>query len=123
MELAPNNKGQRGGGHHGGDDSTGRFGFDLNIDNYSTDDLLEIYKINKNQKGNITEDYVKKMTDEIVGQYKNYNAMGLGGDMPFSDNYSARNLKFSSWKFFSVRSRNHNTSVWNITADFNWFIS
>ena len=88
MELAPNNSGQRGGGHHGGDDSTGRFGFDLNIDNYSTDDLLEIYKINKNQKGNITEDYVKKMTDEIVGQYKNYNAMGLGGDMPFSDNYS-----------------------------------
>ena len=88
MELAPNNSGQRGGGHHGEDDSTGRFGFDLNIDNYSTDDLLEIYKINKNQKGNITEDYVKKMTDEIVGQYKNYNAMGLGGDMPFSDNYS-----------------------------------
>ena len=88
MEISPNNSGQRGGGHHGGDDSTGRFGFDLNIDNYSTDDLLEIYKINKNQKGNITEDYVKKMTDEIVGQYKNYNAMGLGGDMPFSDNYS-----------------------------------
>jgi hypothetical protein len=88
MEIAPNNSGQRGGGHHGGDDSTGRFGFDLNIDNYSTDDLLEIYKINKKNKGNITEDYVKKMTDEIVGQYKNYNAMGLGGDMPFSDNYS-----------------------------------
>ena len=88
MELAPNSSGQRGGGQRGGGDDNGKFGFDLNIDNYSTDDLLEIYKINKKNKGNITEDYVKKMTDEIVGQYKNYNAMGIGGDMPFSDNYS-----------------------------------
>jgi hypothetical protein len=87
MEITPNSSGQRGGGQRG-DDLNGKVGFDLNIDNYSTDDLLEIYKINKKNKGNITEDYVKKMTDEIVGQYKNYNAMGLGGDMPFSDNYS-----------------------------------
>jgi hypothetical protein len=28
------------------------------------------------------------MTKEIVQQYKNYNATGLGGDMPFSENYS-----------------------------------
>jgi hypothetical protein len=88
MELNLDTSGQRGGGHHGGDDSNGKFGFDLNIDNYSTDDLLEIYKINKRNKGNITEDYVKKMTNDIIAQYQNYNAMGIGGDMPFSDNYS-----------------------------------
>jgi hypothetical protein len=88
MELNLDTSGQRGGGHHGGDDSKGKFGFDLNIDNYSTDDLLEIYKINKRNKGNITEDYVKKMTNDIIAQYQNYNAMGIGGDMPFSDNYS-----------------------------------
>ena len=86
MELNPNNSGQRGGGHHGGDDNQGRYGFDLNIDNYSTEDLLEIYKITKINKGNITEDYVKKMTNDIIQQYRNYNADGLGGDMPFSDN-------------------------------------
>jgi hypothetical protein len=88
MELNLDTSGQRGGGHHGGDDSKGRFGFDLNIDNYSTDDLLEIYKITKINKGNITEDYVKKMTDDIIQQYRNYNADSLSGDMPFSDNYS-----------------------------------
>ena len=89
MELTPNNNsGQRGGGHHGSDETSGQFGFDLNIDNYSTDDLLEIYKINKRNKGNITEDYVKKMTKDIIQQYRNYNANKIGGDMPFSDNYS-----------------------------------
>lgn len=89
MDYNPNNNsGQRGGGHHGTDETSGKFGFDLNIDNYSTDDLLEIYKINKRNKGNITEEYVKKMTHEIIQQYKNYNANGIGGDMPFSDNYS-----------------------------------
>ena len=88
MELNLDTSGQRGGGHHGGNDTNGRYGFDLNIDNYSTDDLLEIYKITKNNKGNITEDYVKKMTNDIIQQYRNYNADGLGGDMPFSDNYS-----------------------------------
>ncbi len=66
----------------------GKYGFDLDIDSYSMEDLMEIYKIPKNQKGNITEDYVKNMTKEIVQQYKNYNASGLGGDMPFSENYS-----------------------------------
>ena len=66
----------------------GKYGFDLDIDSYSIEDLMEIYKIPKNQKGNVTEDYVKNMTKEIVQQYKNYNASGLGGDMPFSENYS-----------------------------------
>jgi hypothetical protein len=66
----------------------GKYGFDLDINSYSIEDLMEIYKIPKNQKGNVTEDYVKNMTKEIVQQYKNYNASGLGGDMPFSENYS-----------------------------------
>lgn len=66
----------------------GKYGFDLDINSYSIEDLMEIYKIPKNQKGNVTEDYVKNMTKEIVQQYKNYNATGLGGDMPFSENYS-----------------------------------
>ena len=66
----------------------GKYGFDLDIDSYSIEDLMEIYKIPKSQKGNVTEDYVKNMTKEIVQQYKNYNASGLGGDMPFSENYS-----------------------------------
>jgi len=66
----------------------GKYGFDLDINSYSVDDLLEIYKIPKSQKGNITEDYIKNMTKEIVQQYKNYNSTGLGGDMPFSENYS-----------------------------------
>ena len=59
MELAPNSSGQRGGGQRGGGDDNGKFGFDLNIDNYSTDDLLEIYKINKKNKGNITKNNEK----------------------------------------------------------------
>jgi hypothetical protein len=87
MEFNPDSSGQRGGGRSG-NDSNGKFGFDLNIDNYSTDDLLDIYKINKRQKGNITEDYVKKTTNDIIQQYKNYNANGIGGDMPFSENYN-----------------------------------
>ena len=66
----------------------GKYGFDLDINSYSIDDLMEIYKIPKSQKGNITEDYVKNLTKEIVQQYKNYNSSGIGGDMPFSDNYS-----------------------------------
>jgi len=66
----------------------GKYGFDLDINSYSIEDLMEIYKIPKNQKGNVTEDYVKNMTKEIIQQYKNYNASGLGGDMPFSENYS-----------------------------------
>lgn len=66
----------------------GKYGFDLDINSYSIEDLMDIYKIPKNQKGNVTEDYVKNMTKEIVQQYKNYNASGLGGDMPFSENYS-----------------------------------
>jgi hypothetical protein len=66
----------------------GKYGFDLDINSYSVDDLLEIYKIPKHQKGNVTEDYVTKMTNEIIQQYKNYNSTGLGGDMPFSENYS-----------------------------------
>jgi len=66
----------------------GKYGFDLDINSYSIEDLMEIYKIPKSQKGNVTEDYVKNMTKEIVQQYKNYNASGLGGDMPFSENYS-----------------------------------
>ena len=66
----------------------GKYGFDLDINSYSIEDLMEIYKIPKNQKGNVTEDYVKNMTKEIIQQYKNYNATGLGGDMPFSENYS-----------------------------------
>ena len=66
----------------------GKYGFDLDINSYSIEDLMEIYRIPKNQKGNVTEDYVKNMTKEIVQQYKNYNATGLGGDMPFSENYS-----------------------------------
>lgn len=66
----------------------GKYGFDLDINSYSIDDLMEIYKIPKHQKGNITEDYVKNMTREIVQQYKNYNATGIGGDMPFSENYN-----------------------------------
>jgi hypothetical protein len=66
----------------------GKYGFDLDINSYSVDDLLEIYKIPKSQKGNITEDYIKNMTKEIVQQYKNYNSTGIGGDMPFSENYS-----------------------------------
>lgn len=66
----------------------GKYGFDLDINSYSIEDLMEIYRIPKSQKGNVTEDYVKNMTKEIVQQYKNYNATGLGGDMPFSENYS-----------------------------------
>lgn len=66
----------------------GKYGFDLDINSYSIEDLMEIYRIPKHQKGNVTEEYVKNMTKEIVQQYKNYNASGIGGDMPFSDNYS-----------------------------------
>lgn len=66
----------------------GKYGFDLDINSYSIEDLMEIYKIPKSQKGNVTEEYVKNMTKEIVQQYKNYNSTGLGGDMPFSENYS-----------------------------------
>lgn len=66
----------------------GKYGFDLDINSYSIDDLMEIYKIPKHQKGNVTEDYVKNMTREIVQQYKNYNATGIGSDMPFSENYN-----------------------------------
>ena len=66
----------------------GKYGFDLDIGSYSIADLMEIYKIPKGQKGNVTEDYIINMTKEIVQQYKNYNATGLGGDMPFSENYS-----------------------------------
>jgi hypothetical protein len=66
----------------------GKYGFDLDINSYSVEDLLDIYKIPKSQKGNVTEDYIKNATKEIVQQYKNYNATGIGGDMPFSDNYS-----------------------------------
>ena len=66
----------------------GKYGFDLDINSYSIEDLMDIYRIPKSQKGNITEDYVKNMTKEIVQQYKNYNASGIGGDMPFSENYS-----------------------------------
>lgn len=66
----------------------GKYGFDLDINSYSIEDLMEIYKIPKSQKGNVTEDYVKNMTKEIVQQYKNYNATSIGGDMPFSENYS-----------------------------------
>ena len=49
---------------------------------------MDIYKIPNNQKGNVTEEYVINMTKEIVQQYKNYNSTGIGGDMPFSENYS-----------------------------------
>jgi hypothetical protein len=66
----------------------GKYGFDLDINSYSIEDLMEIYKIPKSQKGNVTEDYVKNMTNEIIQQYKNYNATSIGGDMPFSENYS-----------------------------------
>ena len=66
----------------------GKYGFDLDINSYSIEDLMEIYKIPKSQKGNVTEDYVKNMTKEIIQQYKNYNATSIGGDMPFSENYS-----------------------------------
>jgi hypothetical protein len=66
----------------------GKYGFDLDINSYSIEDLMEIYKIPKSQKGNVTEDYVKNMTKEIIQQYKNYNSSGIGGDMPFSENYS-----------------------------------
>ena len=66
----------------------GKYGFDLDINSYSIEDMLEIYKIPKHQKGNVTEDYVKNMTKEIIQQYKNYNATSVGGDMPFSENYS-----------------------------------
>jgi hypothetical protein len=66
----------------------GKYGFDLDINSYSIEDMLEIYKIPKHQKGNVTEDYVKNMTKEIIQQYKDYNANGIGGDMPFSENYS-----------------------------------
>ena len=66
----------------------GKYGFDLDINSYSVEDLMEIYKIPKSQKGNVNEDYVKNMTKEIIQQYKNYNSSGIGGDMPFSENYS-----------------------------------
>jgi hypothetical protein len=66
----------------------GKYGFDLDINSYSIEDLMDIYKIPKSQKGNVTEDYIKNATKEIVQQYKNYNATGIGGDMPFSENYS-----------------------------------
>jgi len=66
----------------------GKYGFDLDINSYSVEDLMDIYRIPNNQKGNVTEDYVKNMTKEIVQQYKNYNSTGIGGDMPFSENYS-----------------------------------
>jgi hypothetical protein len=66
----------------------GKYGFDLDINSYSIEDMLEIYKIPKSQKGNVTEDYIKNMTNEIIQQYKNYNATSIGGDMPFSENYS-----------------------------------
>lgn len=66
----------------------GKYGFDLDINSYSIEDLMDMYRIPKSQKGNVTEDYVKNMTKEIVQQYKNYNSTGIGGDMPFSENYS-----------------------------------
>jgi len=66
----------------------GKYGFDLDINSYSIEDMLEIYKIPKHQKGNVTEDYIKNMTKEIIQQYKNYNATSIGGDMPFSENYN-----------------------------------
>ena len=66
----------------------GKYGFDLDINSYSVENLMEIYKIPRSQKGNVTDDYIKNMTKEIVQQYKNYNATGIGGDMPFSENYS-----------------------------------
>ncbi len=53
-------------------------GFDLNVNNYSVDDLFEIYKIRKNNQGNVTEDYIRKATTDIIRQY--YAMNSINGD-------------------------------------------
>ena len=47
----------------------GKYGFDLDIGSYSIADLMEIYKIPKGQKGNVTEDFIINMTKVFVHQY------------------------------------------------------
>ena len=42
--------------------------FDLNIDNYSIDDLFSIYKIRKQEQANVTEEYIKKSTEQYVAK-------------------------------------------------------
>jgi hypothetical protein len=47
----------------------GNTGFDLNINNYSVDDLFDIYKIRKNDQGNVSEDFIQKATSDIIQKY------------------------------------------------------
>jgi hypothetical protein len=54
--------------------------FDLNINNYSIDDLFDIYKIRKNDQGNVTAEYIQKATAEIIRQYYAMNPLQLRDD-------------------------------------------
>lgn len=47
--------------------------FDLNIENYTIDDLFSIYKIRKQEQANVTEEYIKKSTGEIIKNYYSVN--------------------------------------------------
>ena len=54
--------------------------FDLNVDNYSIDDLFSIYKIRKQEQANVTEEYIKKSTGEIIKNYYSVNQSGSPTD-------------------------------------------
>lgn len=57
--------------------------FDLNIDNYSIEDLFSIYKIRKQEQANVTEEYIKKSTGEIIKNYYSVNNInGSSRDIP-----------------------------------------
>lgn len=57
--------------------------FDLNIDNYSIEDLFSIYKIRKQEQANVTEEYIKKSTGEIIKNYYSVNNInGSARDIP-----------------------------------------
>jgi hypothetical protein len=59
--------------------------FDLNIENYSIDDLFSIYKIRKQEQGNVTEEYIKKTTGEIINNY--YSINNITGNLDNTDEY------------------------------------
>jgi len=59
--------------------------FDLNIDNYTVDDLFTIYKIKRHDQANVTEDVLKKITGEIINNY--YSINNISGNHDNSDEY------------------------------------
>ena len=74
-------------------------GFDLNVNNYSVDDLFEIYKIRKNNQGNVTEDYIRKATTDIIRQY--YAMNSINNDDSSTDDIQDEYVTF----FNSARTR------------------